>query len=112
MNAPPHIQRLLLRLGNYDTELNWIPGKEMVFSDHLSRNVDTSTKPNEPTCKGLDLKIQNVYLNASDDKCLSLAAETDKDETLVALKNQIIKGWPGQRGKCPKKHTQLLELQR
>ena len=43
-----------------------------------------------------------MYLNASDDKCLSLAAETDKDETLVALKNQIIKGWPGQRGECPR----------
>ena len=49
VNAPPHHQRLLLRLGNYDTELNWIPRKEMVFSDYLSRNVDTSKKPNEPT---------------------------------------------------------------
>ena len=25
VNAPPHLQRLLLRLGNYNTELNWIP---------------------------------------------------------------------------------------
>ena len=40
----------------------------------------------EPTCKGLDLKIQDVYLNTSDDKCMSLASETDKDEILVTLK--------------------------
>ena len=45
-----------------------------------------------PTCSGLDLKIKNVYLNASDERCISLAQETDKDEVLVALKNKIIKG--------------------
>ena len=74
----------------------------MIFSEHLSKNVDTSKMQIEPTCKGLDLKIQDVYLNASNDKCVLLATETDKDETLVALKNQIIKGWPRDRGKCPR----------
>ena len=102
VNTPPRLQHLLLRMNNYNVEFNWIPGKEMIFSDHLSRNVDTSKKPNEPTCEGLDLKIQNVYLNTSNDKCLSLTTETDKDETLVALKSQIIKGWPGQRSECPR----------
>ena len=74
-----------------------------MFSYHLSRNIRVDDeKPIEPICQGLDLKIQDVYLNASDDKCLSFANETDKDETLVALKSQIIKGWPGQRGECPR----------
>ena len=83
--------------------MNWIPGKEMVFSDHLSRNIDTSVqKPNKPTCKGLDLKIEDVYLNASNDKHVSLAAETDKDEILVTLKAQILKGWPECRDECPR----------
>ena len=57
VNAPLKLQWLLLRLNNYNTTLNWIPGKEMVFSDHLSRNMDTSTKPIKPTCKWLDLKM-------------------------------------------------------
>ena len=74
----------------------------MIFSDHLSRNVDTTTKPNEPICKGLDLKIEDIYLNASNDKCMSLAKETDKDEILVTLKTQIIKGWPECRDECPR----------
>ena len=30
-----------------------------------------------------------------------LARETDKDETLVTLKNVIIKGWPSTRSECP-----------
>ena len=45
------------------------------------------------TChdSGLDLKIHDVYLNASNDKCLSLATETSKDPMMQALKHQIIK---------------------
>ena len=73
----------------------------MIFSDHLSHNV-TSDKSELPTCEGLDLKIHNVFLNASDEKCLSLAAETDKDPMMQALKHQIIKGWPHIRSECSK----------
>ena len=64
----------------------------MIFSDHLSHNIVAGNSSNKPTCEGLDLKIHNVYLNARDDKCLSLASETDKDPMMQALKNQIIKG--------------------
>ena len=102
VNAPQRLQCLLLRMNNYNVELNWILGKEMVFSDHLSRNMDASKRQIGPTCKGLDLKIQDVYLNTSKGKCTSLATETDKDETLVALKSQIIKGWPSKRGEWPR----------
>ena len=72
-----------------------------IFSDHLSRNVDTNAdKPKELTCKGLDLKIHDVFLNTSDEKCLSLAAETGKDPVMQALKHQIIKCWPPIRSYC------------
>ena len=39
VNTPPRLQRLFLRLNNYNTTLTWIPGKEMIFADHLSRNI-------------------------------------------------------------------------
>ena len=38
----------------------------MIFSDHLSHNISAGNNSNKPTCKGLDLKIHDVYLNASD----------------------------------------------
>ena len=63
----------------------------MIFADHLSRNISAKQSV-DPTCKGLDVKIQDVYLNTSNERCLSLAKETDKDETLITLKNVIIKG--------------------
>ena len=39
VSAPPRLQCLLLRLANYNVELQWILGKEMIFSDHLSHNI-------------------------------------------------------------------------
>ena len=41
-----------------------------------------------------------MYLDASDDKCLSLAGKMTKDPTMQALKHQIIKGWPSIRSEC------------
>ena len=93
VNAPPRLQQLLLRMSNYNVELNSIPGKEMILSDHLSRNVDINAKKtNKATCKGLNLKIHDIYLNPSSEKCASLTSEMSKDSVLMTLKNQIIKG--------------------
>ena len=87
INAPPRLQRLLLKLNNYNATLQWIPGKNMVFADNLSRNVGVK-ESKEPTCSGLDLKINDIHLNASKERCISLVKETEKDETLVALKTR------------------------
>ena len=84
VNAPPRLKQLLLRLNNYYVKLSWIPGKEMIFSDHLSRNVNTE-KSNEPTCKGLNLKIHDVYLNASSENCIPLATESIKRSSVSVV---------------------------
>ena len=99
VSTPPRLQRLLLRLANYNVELQWIPGKEMIFSDHLSHNVVAGDNP-KPTCEGLDLKIHDIFLNASTEKCKSFMMETGKDPLMQALKHQIIKGWPSIRSEC------------
>ena len=55
----------------------------MIFNDHLSRNVNIDTeKSNEPTCKGLDLSIHDVYLNASSEKCILLANGMSKRSSI------------------------------
>ena len=53
-------------------------------------------KSNEPTCEGLDLKAHDVFLNASKEKCISLANEMSTDP-----KHMITKGWPKQRHEYP-----------
>ena len=42
--------------------------------------------------QALEMKIEDIYLNANEDRCISLARETDKDQTLITLKNTILKG--------------------
>ena len=51
-------------------------------------------KSKEPTCQGLDMKIHDVYLNASSEKCTSLAVETSKDPELASLKHLILNVGP------------------
>ena len=36
-NAPPRLQRILLRVQKYDKKLIYIPGKQMIIADTLSR---------------------------------------------------------------------------
>ena len=36
-----------------------------------------------------------------EDRCISLAKETEKDETLIALENTILRGWLEKRDECP-----------
>ena len=40
VNAPPRLQRLLLRLQKYDVTIWYNPGKSMIFANHLSRNIN------------------------------------------------------------------------
>ena len=64
VNAPPRLQRLLLRLQKYDVTLQYKPGKSMIFADHLSRNVN-SNGSKVPTIPDLNLEVSALELNAS-----------------------------------------------
>ena len=106
-NAPPRLQCLFLRLHNYNVESNWIPGKGMIFSDHLSCNVNTE-KSNEPTCKGLDIKVHNVFLNASGEKCVSLASEMSKGFSIDTIKPHNYKRLAKTKKWMPKKNLKII----
>ena len=43
VNAPPRLQRLLLRLQKYHVFIQYKPGKSMIFADHLSQNVHSGS---------------------------------------------------------------------
>ena len=48
INAPPRLQRMLLRLQKYNVTIVYHKGVyfTIVFADHLSRNLDTKTREN------------------------------------------------------------------
>ena len=58
-DALVHLQRMLLRLQNYDFTIKYHPIEEMVVADTLSRYSPEDT-PEIP----LDISVNNVYINA------------------------------------------------
>lgn len=90
--APARLQRLLLRLQSYDYSITYIPGKDMLIADALSR-----ISPNEKQeIEGMDIKIHHM-VNVSDNKLDVIRRETSKDEELQILAQVITQGWPEKR---------------
>ena len=88
VRAPPRLQRMLLRLQQYDFTIEYKPGKDMTLADTLSR----LPSPGNNDTIDLDLTIGQVRF--SSEKIKSLQHETKHDPTLSKLIATIIEGWP------------------
>ena len=100
VNAPPRLQRLLLRLQKYDASVLYKPGKSMIFTDHLSCNVNPETSKTF-TLPDLNLEVSSLELNASPSKLERIRVESDRNPQMLMLKELIIKGWPKDIKQCP-----------
>ena len=93
--APLRLQRMLLRLQTYDVTIKYLPGKEMLVADSLSRSPSMGN-----TTIDLDLQVSLVQFTPS--KLDQIKQETTKDPTLKQLKETIVAGWPDKRRDLPK----------
>ena len=92
--APPRLQRMLLRVQQYDFKLRYKPGKEMAVSDALSRSPCANS-----TSIHLDVAVHPVQFSTQ--KLLELRDEVSKDTELQALKEYIVTGWPERQRDLP-----------
>ena len=88
--APPRLQRMLMRLQNYDLQILYKPGKDMILPDGLSRLPQADDSHIE-----LNLQIHLVQFGAG--KLKELKEETGRDSTLTELREVIVAGWPDSR---------------
>ena len=99
-SAPKRLQRLLLRLQQYDVDLRYKPGSEMYLADTLSRaslkNI-TQSKVQEET----ESIHAADFLSISEPQLTEIQAETAQDDTLQQLKKTIISGWPETKKEVP-----------
>ena len=76
ITAPVRLQRMLLRLQQYDMVITYRPGKEMLLADtlsHLPSRTDTEIK--------LDLRVDTISMSHFSNRHLTkIAAETQKDQ--------------------------------
>lgn len=95
--ASAKLQRMRLKLLNFDIILEHAPGKTIQLADYLSRYMVNNGE------KGEDLTITEAILsiNVSDERKQEIQRETENDELLREIKKFCKSGWPNHQSKCP-----------
>ena len=94
--APPRLERMLLRLQNYDVAIRYRPGKTLLLADGLSRLIQD--RPDPPI--QLDVRVNLVQF--SSERVKQLREETARDPVLAPLRDILVSGWPDTERKLPK----------
>ena len=103
-DAPPRLQRLLLRIQKYDMKLEYTPGKELIVADTLSRaylNEATSSTEDEVHVHVCAIKED---LPVSENKWAELAEATQQDRELQSVLRCMNEG-----GSCPKPYATFMD---
>ena len=85
--APPRLQRMLLRLQNYNVHIKYKPGSQMLLADGLSRLPS-------PNNTHIDLDINIHFAQFTTEKVSETRRATTADPVMTALQQTITKGWP------------------
>ena len=89
-NAPPRLQRMLLRLQKYDFVIQYKPGTQMYISDMLSRayvHENQDEKLEEEIQCHVHLVVKN--LPYSDEKLEDIKLATKNDSTLTSVIDRV-----------------------
>ena len=86
--APPRLQRMLLRLQNYDVIIKYQPGKTLLLADGLSR------LPGAKQSAEIKLDVAINLVHFSQERVQELRDKTTRDPILAPLRDLIISGWP------------------
>ena len=96
--APKCLQGMLMRLQKYDIDLIYVPGKNLLLADTLSRAY-------LPTTEGRHSNFEQVHalqhLAITDTRLEAIREATDADEVMTTLKNTILHGWPEEKPHVP-----------
>ena len=99
--APKRLQRLMMRLMQYDVEIKYKRGPEMYLADTLSR----AYLPQEHHPGKADQEVERIhsvnFMSVSEPHIQEIREETAKDPVLQSLKVMILNGWPSQRKSLP-----------
>ena len=89
-DAPPRLQRLLLKLQPHDITIKYVPGSQVPVGDALSR-VSSSGRTET---KGMDVTIHKIAPDLSHIQVETIQEVTSEDPTLQILMQQLMEGWP------------------
>ena len=91
ISAPVRLQRMLLRLQQYNMVIMYQPGKEMLLADALSH---LPSRANNTEIK-LDLWVDTIsFVTFSSSQLTKTTTETQKDPILSTVHWLTLNGWP------------------
>ena len=104
--SSPRLQRLFLRLAQYDVHIEYLRGKENVIADALSRVA--SLKSEHVDCSDSLSNIKKIPVHqiaqtapASPERLQELHEATEQDPSLRLLAKTVHEGWPKTIKDCP-----------
>ena len=104
--SSPRLQRLLLRLAQYDVNIEYLRGRENLIADALSRV--TANKTDQTDCIDSLSNIERIPVHqitqmapASSERLQELREATEKDPSLKLLIRTVHEGWPQIIKDCP-----------
>ena len=89
--APPRLQRMLLRLRTYDIDIQYVGANRVLLSDTLSRLIKQDQAPS--AVPDLDVQIAQI-LRIEANRLQTLQVETANDPQLRQVSEVIMGGWP------------------
>lgn len=110
IQAPKRLQRMLLRLQKYDLNITYVPGRDMLLADTLSRAyLQTGNKSQTE----LETECVNMvdYVPVSAKRMDKIRTATESDPKLQVLINTIQKGWPDNKKVVPVDISHFYSLQ-
>lgn len=95
-DTPLRLQRLRLRLQNYDLKVVYKPGKDLLVADALSRNFESNYSKFDHFDKEVEAHVSLIVscLPISNDKMLLFQKETATDAELQLVISYVTQGWP------------------
>ncbi|XP_029182414.2 uncharacterized protein K02A2.6-like [Acropora millepora] len=99
---------MMMRLQKYDYEVRYERGENLHLADTLSRaHLPTTAHPT-----GAEFEHINVaaFLPVSSARLRKIQQATESDETLRALKDVILRGWPEERSQTPTQVTPYFSM--
>ena len=105
--APRRLQRMIIRLQNYDLDVVYMPGCKLFIADTLSRAY-------LPYKGHSDTEFETVnmaqFLPIREERLAKIRAATQSDETMQALSEVILSGWPDVKDSLPVSLVQFFSV--
>ena len=104
VTSSPRLQRLLLRLAQYDVHIKYLRGKENVIADALSRVTKTEQTDYTDSLSNIErIPVYQITQIApvSPERLQELQEATKRDPALKLLAKTVHEGWPKIIKDCP-----------